>query len=255
MIKKETLIYYAASEDDRVALSKIYDSYLRACDRNYNTYSDFISEEKKDLLEKIFAADNEIDFKTYGGYKGAERVISAFLTNDKDLDFPIECIEISSKNISSLSHRDILGALMGLGIKRETVGDILIDKTCLVFVKREIADYIILNLLKAGRYPVSCDYYKGEEIERNEKSEVISSTVSSVRLDAVISSGFKIKRSDAVKLINQGRVSVSHKIASNPDMKLKENDRITLRGYGKIIYLGEYGTSKKGRTIINIKKF
>ena len=254
MVKKETVLHYAKNEEEKILLSKIYDNYLRAFERNYNTYSDFISDEKKDILENIFLSDKNISFKTFGGYEGAERVISAFLANEDSIDYPVSALKISCKNISDLSHRDILGALMGLGIKREMVGDILIDDNCVIFVKREMADYIILNLTKAGRYPVSCDYYTGSEIVKNEKSEIINTTVASLRLDLILSVGFKIKRTDAVRFINQGRVTVSERVSVNSDTKLKENDKITLKGYGKIIYLGECGTSKKGKVIINIKK-
>lgn len=254
MIKKETILYYAKDEEDKILLSKIYDNYVRSCQKNYNTYSDFISEEKKEILTDIFCREDFVKFHVYGGYEGAERVVSAFLANDNEYDFPIVCLEITGRNIESLSHRDILGSLMGLGIKRETVGDILIDDRCFIFVKKEIADYIVFNLTKAERIPVSCDYYYGEEISKKEKFEIVNTTISSNRLDVILSAGFKIKRTDAVKYINQGRVTVSGKMNVSSDLRIKENDRISLRGHGKIIFLGESGTSKKGRTIINIKK-
>lgn len=254
MIKKETLLYYGKDEEDKILLSKIYDNYLRSCQKNYNTYSDFISEEKKEILTDIFSREDFVKFHVYGGYEGAERVVSAFLANEDEYDFPVVCLEITGKNIGSLSHRDILGSLMGLGIKRETVGDILTGERCFIFVKREIADYIALNLVKAGRISVSCDFYYGDEISKEEKFEIINTTVSSNRLDVILSAGFKVKRTDAVKYINQGRVTVSGKMNVSSDLRLKENDRISLRGHGKIIFLGECGTSKKGRTVINIKK-
>lgn len=254
MIKKETVLFYAKDDDERILLSKIYDNYVKAREKNYNTYSDFISEDKKEILETIFKSESEIEFKTYGGYEGAERVISAFLANSGREDFPVSALEITLRNIKDISHRDILGSLMGLGIKRETVGDILIDKSIIVFVKREIADYIILNLTKVGRYPVSVDYYTGDGILKKESFEEITTTISSNRLDLILSAGFKIKRSDAVRYINQKRVSVTGRMTVNSDMRLKENDKIVLRGYGKMIYLGESGTSKKGKVIINIKR-
>ena len=254
MIKKETVLYYAKDDDERILLSKIYDNYVKSVSKNYNTYSDFISEDKKESLETVFKNEADVEFQTYGGYEGAERVISAFLANSASKDFPITALEITCKNIKDLSHRDVLGSLMGLGIKRETVGDILIDKTLIVFVKREIADYIILNLTKVGRYPISVDYYNGEEIVKKESFEEITTTVSSNRLDLILSAGFKIKRSDAARFISQKRVSVSGRMNVNSDMRLKENDKIVLRGYGKIIYLGEVGISKKGKVIVNIKK-
>ncbi len=255
MVKKETLLYYAKDEDDKILLSKIYDSYLRCCEKNYNTYSDFISEERKECLSEIFKKDGNSVFLTYGGYEGAERVVSAFLANEDRVDFPVRMLKITGKGVENLSHRDILGALMGLGIKRETVGDIITGETVYIAVKKEIADYIILNFNKAGRISLSCDYSENDEVKREEKTEIITTTVSSLRLDIILTAGFKVKRNDAVRYINQGRVSVSGKNNLSSDSRVKENDRITLRGYGKIIYLGESGTSKKGKIIINIKRF
>lgn len=255
MVKKETLLHYAKDEDDKILLSKIYDSYLRCHERNYNTYSDFISEERKEILFEIFKNDENVIFLTYGGYEGAERVVSAFLANEEWVDFPVKMLKVTGKGIENLSHRDILGALMGLGIKRETVGDIITGETVYIAVKKEIADYIILNFNKAGRTSLNCDYSEDGEIRKEEKTEIITTTVSSVRLDTVLTSGFKVKRSDASRYISQGRVSVSGKNNLSSDTRIKENDRITLRGYGKIIYLGESGTSKKGKIIINIKRF
>ena len=143
---------------------------------------------------------------------------------------------------------------MSLGIKRETVGDIITGDEIYVFVKEEIAEYIVLNLVSIGKYGVSptlCDDYV---IEKEERTEEIVAFVSSVRLDSVIRAGFNIKRTDCVKLIKDGRVIVSGKTITNPDYKLKENESISVKGHGKIIYNNEEGTSRKGKIIINITR-
>ena len=255
MLKKDTVLFYAKCDEDKILLSHIYDNYIKSFLKNYNTYSDFFGEEKTTLIKTAFGSCKDIVLDTYGGYEGAERVISAFLVNEESLEYPVSCLEISGRGIDKLSHRDFLGALMGLGIKRETVGDILIDKKCIVFVKEEIADYIIFNLTKVGNVGVSVDYYVGEEIKREEKFEVVSSTVESLRLDLILTRAFNIKRSDASGFISRGLVVVSGKTVLNNDYRVKENDKITLKGKGKAIFLGQDGVSKKGKTIINIKKY
>lgn len=255
MIKKETVLFYAKEEEEKLLLSHLYDNYLKTLLKNYNTYSDFFSEEKTSLIKTAFGKVSDIKFVTYGGYKGAERVISAFLVNEDAENFPVLCIEISGKNIEKLSHRDFLGALMGLGIKREMVGDIITGEKCYVFVKEEIADYILLNLTKVGNYGVSVSLYNGEEIVREEKCEIISSTVESLRLDLILTRGFNIKRSDAVKFISGGKVFVSGREVLSNDYKVKENEKITLKGKGKIVFLKSNGLSKKGKMIIDIKRY
>lgn len=255
MLKKDTVLFYAKSDEDKLLLSHIYDNYLKSSMKNYNTYSDFFGEEKTTLIKTAFGSIKDITFDTYGGYEGAERVISAFLVNEERKSYPVTVLEISGRGISKLTHRDFLGALMGLGIKREMVGDIVIGEKCFVFVKEEIADYIIFNLSRIGNVYVSVDKYFGEEIEREEKFEIISSTVESLRLDLILTRGFNIKRSDASSFVSQGKVVVSGETKLNNDYRVKENDKITLKGKGKIVFLKANGVSKKGKIIINIKKF
>lgn len=255
MLKKETVLYYAGTEDDRVLLSHIYDNYVKSYHKNYNTYSFFFGEEKTALIKSAFKSEQELIFDTYGGYEGAERVVSAFLVNEDKKSYPIACLEITGRNLSKLSHRDFLGALMGLGIKRETVGDIIPGDTSYIFVKEEIADYVIYNLSKIGNLGVSVKRYEGGEIKREERSEIISQTVESLRLDLILKKGFNIKRSDAALFISQGKVTVSGRSTVSNDYRVKPDEKITLKGKGKIVFLGESGTSKKGKIIISIKKF
>ena len=135
------------------------------------------------------------------------------------------------------------------------VGDIVIGEKCYVFVKEEIADYILLNLTKVGNIGVSVGLYNGKEIIKEERFEIISSTVESLRLDLIVARGFNIKRSDASKFISQGKVLVSGREVLSNDYKVKQNDKITLKGKGKIVFLGENGVSKKGKIIIDIKRY
>lgn len=255
MLKKDTVLFYAKCDEDKLLLSHLFDNYLKSSMKNYNTYSDFFGEEKTTLIKTAFGSLKDIKLDTYGGYEGAERVISAFLVNEDAKNYPVAVLEISGRGVNKLSHRDFLGALMGLGIKRETVGDIVIGEKCFVFVKEEIADYVIFNLSKIGNVSVNVDRYTGEEIIREEKFEIISSTVESLRLDLILTRGFNIKRSDASTFISQGKVVVSGKTVLSNDYRVKENEKITLKGKGKIIFLKASGLSKKGKTIISIKKY
>lgn len=255
MIKKETVLYNAQNDEEKLLLSRLFDNYLKASYKNYNTYSDFYGEEKTQLIENAFSSQTDVQMISFGGYEGAERVISAFLANTDAVSFPITCLEITGRDIDKLSHRDFLGSLMGLGIKRETVGDILISDKCHIFVKTEIADYIIYNLTKVGNKGVSVSIYEGEIASAEEKCEVISATVESLRLDLILSRGFNIKRSDAINYIATGKVTAGGRVVTAKDYRVKENEKITLKGKGKIVFLNEGGLSKKGKIIVNIKKY
>ncbi len=255
MIKKDTVLYNAQNDEEKLLLSRLFDNYVKASFKNYNTYSDFYGEEKTQLIENAFSSQQDVKMVSFGGYNGAERVVSAFLADEDSACFPITCLEITGRDIGKLSHRDFLGSLMGLGIKRETVGDILISDKCYIFVKEEIADYIIYNLTKVGNKGVKVSVFEGEISAGEEKCEIISATVESLRLDLILSRGFNIKRSDAINYISGGRVTAGGRVVTAKDYRVKENEKITLKGKGKLVFLEENGLSKKGKIIVSIKKY
>ena len=255
MIKKDTVLYNAQTDEEKILLSRLFDNYVRSSLKNFNTYSDFYGEEKAQLIENAFSTQQDVKMVSWGGYEGAERVILSFLANEENESFPITCLEITGRDIDKLSHRDFLGSLMGLGIKRETVGDILISDKCHVFVKEEIADYIIYNLTKIGNKGVSVSVFEGEISSGEERCEIISATVESLRLDLIVSRGFNIKRSEAISYISGGRVTAGGRVVTAKDYRVKENEKITLKGKGKLVFLEENGLSKKGKIIVSIKKY
>ena len=255
MVKKDTVLYYATNDEEKLLLSHLYDNYVKTYTKNYSTYSDFFGEEKTALIKTAFASERDLIFDTYGGFEGAERVISAFLVNEDNKDYPIKCLKVTGRDIDKLTHRDFLGALMGLGIKRETIGDIITGKESYIFVKEEIADYILYNLSKIGNKGVKLEETLTDHIKKEQRFEIISTTVESLRLDLIISRTFNIRRADAASLISQGKVAVSGRYGMGSDYKVKENDKISVKGKGKAVFFEECGLSKKGKIIISIKKY
>ncbi len=205
----------------------------------------------------------------YGGYEDAERqllifapdfygienVEDFFLTNVEDN--PVCAIKIEKDRFSSLSHRDYLGSLMGLGIKREMLGDIKVtDKGCTVFALKSISGYICENLVKVGRGSVSCTVADvSEGYEHEEKSKTVFSSVASLRLDNIASAAFNLSRSNAVNAIEGGTVYVNSVQIMKKDYVVREGDKVVLRGKGKAVVEEILGESKKGRIHINIKKY
>ena len=196
--------------------------------------------------------------KFFGGYNDSERQICAFYTYEDDLCFPISAlnIKVKSKN-ASLSHRDYMGSILSLGIKRETIGDIIItNEGATVFCLDEIADYIKNNLPKVGGTGVETtktDNIKGLEIKRD--FDEISSTVSSLRCDCVIASALNLARGKAAEIIDRGLVTLNYETAKSVSQSIKDGDVISVRGSGKFKILTDGHLTKKGRIHITVCKY
>lgn len=196
----------------------------------------------------------------YGGYEEAERVILINLPDYADLKTEALLTVIRAarpQRSRPLTHRDYLGSLIGLGIKREMIGDILVredgaDIICL----SEIADFILTNYYKAGRTNLSLTAHPIEDLMIPEaKRTRITDTVASLRLDSVVSSAFGLSRGKAAEAIGRGLVFVNHVEVAKADFQVKEGDQITLRGKGKACILEVGGRSRKDRQYITIERY
>lgn len=163
----------------------------------------------------------------------------------------------TGRNGRVLTHRDYLGSLLGEGIRREKLGDILVSEHgAQVVVIRELAEYLAAHYGKAGR--VSLDV---QVLPINAISTAISArdtvkfTVSSPRLDSIVAGVFRVSRKDAAAAIMQGRVFVNEALALKPDMNLKGGEKVVLRGKGKAIFTGVSGMSKKGKMYVTMEKY
>ena len=158
---------------------------------------------------------------------------------------------------TKLTHRDYLGSLMGLGITREKIGDILIGETgAQVIVLRETLPILLAQWEKAGRYPVTLTPLPLDQLTPTPgETKEVRATVASVRLDAVVSAGFSIPRSRAAELIKGGRVMVNHRPCEKADKVVEAGDVLTCRGLGKCVLTEIGGTSKRGRTILTIQRY
>lgn len=199
----------------------------------------------------------------FGGCKEAERRMVCFLPDYLDentlfeSDGPIVCLRASFYEGDSPTHRDFLGALMGAGISRETIGDIFVSKgSCDFFVAREIAPYLLQNFTSAGRakvslYPIP---FSQAQIPEPEVKQ-IRDTLASLRLDSVISSGFRIGRGLAVQYICTGKAAIDGLPCEKPDKSVSEGAKISVRGLGKIKLQSVNGQTKKGRISVVIDRY
>ena len=257
MINKSKVIFPSDSEELKNIISRACDLYNKAIASGAAFYTKFLSPSEAAAIMGRFPK-NEISLKLCGGYEEAERCMCAFFTYEDDLAFPYALVSLKSKakNVT-LSHRDYLGSVLALGIKRETLGDIIIrDNEALIFCLEEISDYIIDHLTKIGNTGVTAErIWEADSIEIKRDYDMVSATVSSLRCDAVIASALNIARSKASELIERGLVNLNYEQAKSVSAPVKDGDVISARGYGKFKIQTDGHLTKKGRIHVNVCKY
>lgn len=259
---------------DKIVLANAVDKMRECEDKNILTHTAFLTlEEQSYFLEFFKKQKSDSNFFLYGGYENSERQILLFLPDYFSIDTQSELYDFFSKNsdinpvsllhfgkdsFSVATHRDYLGALMALGIKREMIGDIIVkDDSAQIYAVSKISDYILENLKSAGRATLHGKYIsidsKSEQVNRFEEKHI---TVSSLRLDNIISGCYNLSRGNASQSIENGLIYVNNELKIKPDFKVNENDKIVYRGKGKIILSQVLGKSKKDkfRVLINYYK-
>lgn len=204
-----------------------------------------------------FLRRRDVTLSFDGGYEGAERMRAIFLNPDwgryarSDL---FAALKIAYRPQDTLGHRDILGALMALGIERDTIGDITVEQPPATLVcLPDIAGYISDNLTKAGRVGVSVSKITlGELPAKTENLNIKTDTVASLRLDAVLCAAFGLSRGRAAEIIAAGLVSLDHEPCVQPAKEVPDGATLSVRGLGRAKLMETGGVSRKGRIFIRI---
>ena len=192
-----------------------------------------------------------------GGFEDAERTRAIFLNPEWGSVNRAEifaALKVEYRKQDTLTHRDILGALMALGIERNTIGDIVCEAGCAVLVCiPELGGYLAENLAKAGRAGVTVSKISLDELpQKQENVKVKTDTVASLRLDAIVSAAFDLSRTKASELIESGRVSLNHQPCLKLAKEVEQGALLSVRGLGRAKLLEVGGTSKKGRIFVRI---
>ena len=251
----------AQNSEDRLLLAKVWDKINAGMRKNILASTCFLSPRELEMCRYLFGDVQGLT--TFGGYTDAERKILCWLPDYLeegslyDEDSPMVCLRASFWEGDTPSHRDFLGALMGSGIARETVGDICVGKeSCDFFVTAEIAPYILQNFLSAGRAHVHLDQIPLRAVQIAEPEvQLIRDTLASLRLDSVISTGFRIGRSLAAQYIGAGKASIDGLPCEKPDKAVTQGMKIAVRGLGKIKVHSVNGQTKKGRIWVEIHRY
>ena len=243
------------SDNDKLFYSKLDDAIYLCNVRQKPYFMSFMSERRQAVASEYLKTVCFDNYLFFGGYENSERKILG-LFFDEVTEFPISAIEFNFRSCDKLSHRDFLGALMSLGIERETVGDILVeDGRCIVFVKSELKDYIVSQLFKIGNVGVRIIEANLNHLPEGRGYDEAFYTVSSLRLDNIISAVTGLSREKTKILILSGNVSYNFIPNQNVSLILKEKDSFVIRGKGKYIINGILGETRKGRIKISVIHF
>ncbi|WP_325200585.1 YlmH family RNA-binding protein [Oscillibacter sp.] len=262
MDKGALLDRFGLTGEDRLALAKVLDRAEQADSRNIPTSTDFLSPQQRSLAVELLrlAGISESSYVLQGGYEGAERQVILFLPDwmeAEDAESPIRCLRAEFREEEKLTHRDFLGSILGLGVVREKIGDILVAPDSADLLALEgVADFLLQSWDSAGRAKlrvraIEPDNLHIPAVRRRE----VRDTVSSLRLDAVASSGFRLARGKAAALIESGKVQLNWRECVKPDKLLEAGDVVSARGFGKFELSEVGGPTRKGRISIVLQVY
>lgn len=255
-------------QQDKLILSKVEDKINFCIQKNQIQNTDFLDLSQKQLISKFLKTNKISNYIFYGAFDKAERNILLIypqklesLVKENKIDYSniisVIRIELPNENKGQYTHRDYLGGLMKIGIKREKIGDILVDENGAdIIINKDIEKFLLLNLSDLTRFSKSkIEKIDIENLRKLEiKKEEILATVSSMRLDNIVSEIAKCSRNKANEIIMQERVFVNFEVVTKNTKIIKENDLITIRGKGRFKVLELVHNTRKGRIIVKIEK-
>ena len=244
-------------DEDALLTARLHDAMRLAEKRGYTVCTDFLSPAQQITAQKVARqAPQGICFALWGGYATAERKRGAFFPDwITEPDFDLAAAELNTRG-EYPEHSEILGALTGLGVRREKVGDILADIVPpKIICSAELLPFLTENFTKAGRkaFRTTVSSLSPDEIPEPDREEK-TFTVPSLRLDCVAGEGFGISRTKAAEKIRAGAASVNWQEELSPSAEVKQGDMISLRGNGRFQIYSIGGVSRKGRIFVTIKR-
>lgn len=232
--------------------SHLWDVFEASRRKNYPVFSDFLNQNEQARLISLFPFLKD-EILLASKIENSQRLLATLAF--ENFDVPTDVFKIENSGTEAFSHRDVLGAIMNLGISQRKIGDIAeSDGKFFVEVKKEVSGFVKENLVKIRYSPVKLTLFT-QETKREEKFTELFFTVSSLRLDCVVSAICGFSREKAKQYILLGNVKINH--IENTDNKrlLNEGDVVSLRKYGRFVFEKETGISKKDKHKITVKKY
>ena len=253
--------------DDKITVALTEDKQEQ-CENNYMmTNTGFLDMRQQSLCQSVLKRSSSARGFFYGGFEEAERRIAVFVPDYIDVktveelhehflgnaeECPLAVVRAKHNGGKALSHRDYLGSLTGLGIKRESIGDILVSKESAdIIILKEMSDFLLANYGKAGRTYLDIEIMDLSQLVSAEQvTEERSRTVASLRLDNIVAAAFGLSRTKAAEAVKGGIVFLNSLQCLKPEKAVEEGDRIVLRGKGKAVLKEIGGNTKKDRIYI-----
>lgn len=258
MLPREELL---KGVENRETLARVIDRADQAIKTWEVEFTDFLSPPEYAEIQQVFGRLTEVHLVAWGGYPQAERQRLAIARSELPLDaaqVELTALEIAGNFLFDPAiHRDFLGALLGTGIVREKVGDMIVlgERGAQAIVVPELAEFLELNLTQVRSVPVKTRRIEPGELKiREPKKKELTTVEASLRLDAIASAGFGMSRSKMADLINGGDVRVNWKEITSASAPVKSGDLIAIRGKGRV-EVGEVAVTKKDRYRVQLTRF
>lgn len=267
-MNKQDILSKIINEDDKLLVSKLFDKIEFTSKRNSVEYTDFLDMRQRQLLEKVMREIKFENYVSYGAYETAERTVmfiypekleEVFKNGNFEFDTILEIIRIKLPNElkGMYSHRDYLGGIIKIGIRREKVGDIITRKDGAdLIVLKESAKYILEGLKALTRFSkAEFETLKIEELNIQAPStEIINIIIPSMRIDSVVSESIRTSRAKASQIIKEEKVFINHELVTKSSKEVKIDDLITVRGKGRFKVSKILNSTKRGNLVVEIEK-
>jgi len=259
---RESDLYAHFHPDEKAFVDRAWDWVERTALRKETKRTDFLDPRQAFILSSLANRRGDVALRLDGGYPEAERrraILTPDFRDPEDEDPGIAVLSVTSadRRIAELDHGDYLGALLGLGVKREKIGDLHVRPDgCHVLVAQEIGVFLETHLHQVHRLQVTAEMLPLSELRVvSVVLEEMVLSVASLRLDGVASDAFRLSRAKIVEPIRAGRCRVNWKTEEDPSVQLRAGDVVSLKGFGRFKVLDVGGTTKSGRILVKIGKF
>ena len=268
-MNKQEILVKCTNDEDRLLISKLLDKIEFASKRNTIEYTDFLDMRQRQLVEKILYDVKYTNYVAFGGYKTSERTSiiiypskleEVFIDNKFDYNtvFSVLRIKLPNELKGMYSHRNYLGGIIKIGIKRDKVGDIITSKDGAdIIILKEAEKYILNGLKELTRFnKAEFEILKLEELNIEEpKTEILNIIIPSMRIDSIVPEVIRTSRAKASEIIKEERVFINHELVIKGAKEVKTNDVITVRGKGRFKIGNILNNTKKGNLVLEVEKY
>ncbi len=248
--------------DDALLQKRFLELAEKSYARGSYTFTNFLGLAEQDIFQRVRREFAHVPCRLFGGCEGCERVIARFGDEDLcgyDQPFPIQCVKaapLSRKFADKLTHRDVLGALMNLGIDRAQLGDIVVrEEAAYLFCTETIAPFLLENLTRAKHTELTCSLSETLPEGSLFTLQPESCLVSSERADGVAAHVYRLSRNEMAERIRAGKLFVNGRRCESGSLVLKPGDVVSLRGEGRFRYGGVERDTKSGKFSVTIELY